>query len=100
MTLVIEDDFGEAENLDHGLISGGVARERWSIHPDDPLSARGETHWTEVVERDGLRLRTETFTEMSCDVATFFLRGRLEAWEGDSLVYEREVDEAVPRDFM
>lgn len=100
VTLVIEDDFGEAENLDHGLISGGVARERWSIHPDDPLSARGETHWTEVVERDGLRLRTETFTEMSCDVATFFLRGRLEAWEGDRLVYEREVDEAVPRDFL
>ncbi|WP_375688504.1 CocE/NonD family hydrolase [Pseudooceanicola sp. LIPI14-2-Ac024] len=100
VTLVIEDDFGEAENLDHGLCAGSVARERWSIHPDDPLSASGETHWTEVIERDGTRLRTETFARMTCDVASFHLSGRLEAWEGEELVYERDVTASVPRDLM
>ena len=100
VTLVIEDDFGEREILDHGLIAGGIARERWSIHPDDPLSAEGETHWTEVVERDGIRLRTETFAKMTCNRDTFFLTARLEAWEGDALVYERDVSEEVPRDMM
>jgi len=100
VTLVIEDDFGEAENLDHGLISGGIARERWSIHPDDPLSARGETHWTEVVERDGVRLRTETFATMTSDASAFHLTARLEAWEGERLVYDRDVTEEVLRDMI
>ncbi len=34
---VIEDDFGKVKDADHGLIAGSVARERWTIHPDDPL---------------------------------------------------------------
>ncbi|WP_176440865.1 CocE/NonD family hydrolase [Oceanicola sp. 22II-s10i] len=100
VTLVIEDDFGEAENLDHGLISGGIARERWTIHPDDPLSARGDCHWTEVIERDGLRLRTETYSTMTSDATTFHFSARLEAWEGDRLIYDRDVKTEVPRDMM
>ncbi|MGH1424520.1 MAG: CocE/NonD family hydrolase [Pseudooceanicola sp.] len=100
VTLVIEDDFGEAENLDHGLISGGIARERWTIHPDDPLSASGDTHWSEVVERDGVRLRTETYARMTCDMEMFHLSARLEAWEGDRMIYERDFKDEVPRDMM
>jgi hypothetical protein len=96
-SLIIEDDFGEHRDPGHGLISGGVARERWEIHPDDPLSARGQTHWTEVVERDGLRLRTETFSAMHADAETFHLTGRLEAWENDQLVCTRDVSVKVPR---
>ena len=96
--LVIEDDFGLAENLDHGLISGGVARERWEIHPDDPLSANGRTHWTEELTRGDWTVRTETHAEMWSDAANFHLSARLEAWEGDELILLREVSETVPRD--
>ena len=39
-TLEIIDDFGAVEDQQHGMVSGSVAREWWSIHPDDPLSAR------------------------------------------------------------
>ena len=39
--LTIVDDFGLARDLEHGLETGGTARETWRIHPDDPLSARG-----------------------------------------------------------
>jgi hypothetical protein len=46
-TLEIIDDFGAVEDQQHGMVSGSVAREWWSIHPDDPLSAHGKTHWTE-----------------------------------------------------
>ncbi len=98
VSLIIEDDFGEAENLDHGLITGSLARERWDIHPDDPLSARGETHWTEVVERDGVRLRTEATCAMWSDETDFHLTARLEAWEDDRLVFDRDLTERVPRD--
>ena len=97
MSLVIEDDFGEAENLDHGGIAGSVARERWDIHPDDPLSARGSAHWSEVVERDGTRLRTEARCGMWSDRESFHLTATLQAFEGDALIFETEKSFILPR---
>ncbi|HQY43526.1 MAG TPA: CocE/NonD family hydrolase [Paracoccaceae bacterium] len=100
VSLIIEDDFGEYENADHGGIAGSVARERWDIHPDDPLSAHGSAHWTEVVEREGRRLRTEAFCSMRSDATHFHLSARIEAWEGDELTYARNHEESVARDFL
>ena len=99
-SLVIEDDFGKIRDLDHGLINGSVAREHWTIHPDDPLSARGSCHWTDELERDGIRLRTETRCEMWSDETHFFLTARLEAFENDALVHDRDVTDSVPRDLI
>ena len=100
VTLVIEDDFGELRDLDHGLINGSVARERWSILPCDPLSARGECHWTDETERDGIRMRTEARCAMWADETTFHLEARLEAFENDSLVFETGKTSAIPRHRM
>lgn len=100
ITLTITDDFGKRRDVAHGLISGGVSRETWVIHPDDPLSALGRTHWTEETERDGLALRTETFAEMTSDAGFFYVTGRLEAYENDVLVYARDVQDRVARDMM
>lgn len=96
--LIIEDDFGKVEDADHGLVSGSIARERWSIHPDDPLSARGILYWTDEMERGDWKIRTETFSEMWSDTGKFFLKARLAAYEGDRLVYERDIVDEVPRD--
>ncbi|MCC5973253.1 MAG: CocE/NonD family hydrolase [Rubellimicrobium sp.] len=100
VSLIVEDDFGLIEHLDHGLINGGVARERWEIHPDDPLSARGTTHWTEEMARGEISLRTETYGEMWSDAKTFHLRARLQAFKGNEIVHDREVTEAIPRDLV
>ncbi len=96
--LRIEDDFGKVQDADHGLISGGTARECWTIHPDDPGSAFGRCHWTEEMERDDIALRTETYSEMWSDATTFFLKARLEAWENGKLIYESDLRDAIPRD--
>jgi len=98
VSLIIEDDFGLAEHLDHGLITGSAARERWDIHPGDPLSARGWTHWTQEQAREGWSVRTETYTEMWSDATHFHLKGRLEAYEGGALILARDVAESIPRD--
>ncbi|MCV0393999.1 MAG: CocE/NonD family hydrolase [Rhizobiaceae bacterium] len=95
--LVIEDDFGAARDLDHGLVAGTVARERWSIHPDDPLSACGKTHWTETLSRGNWSVRTETRSTMRCDAENFRLSARIEAREGEELVFERNFEESLPR---
>jgi hypothetical protein len=98
VSLVIEDDFGKRRDSDHGLISGSKARERWDIRPDDPLSARGTCHWTMEVEREGIATRTETHSEMWSDAHHFFLRAKLEAYENGALIFERDVEDKIPRD--
>lgn len=95
--LVIEDDFGEVEDLDHGLITGKIARERWSIHPDDPTSARGETHWTQVLRRGDWSVRTEAKTWMWADQTHFHLRARIEAIEGKRRIHLRDEEAQLLR---
>jgi hypothetical protein len=100
VTLSIADDFGEVRDLAHGLANGSIARETWTIHPDDPLSASGRTHWTQTLSRNGWSVRTETSAEMRCDAQNFIVSARIEAYEGETLVFERNFEESVPRDLL
>ncbi len=100
VTLSILEDFGSGRDLDHGLVHGSICREKWTIHPDDPLSASGVTHWTQTLSRDDWSVRTETSSSMRSDATTFYLTGRIEAYEGDILVFERNFTEEVPRDHI
>ncbi|HTO82110.1 MAG TPA: CocE/NonD family hydrolase, partial [Methylomirabilota bacterium] len=68
------DDFGEAENLAHGLIAGSLARETYRIKPDDPLSAVAEMRQTQTIARDAWRLRIETAMRMACTADAFLLK--------------------------
>ncbi len=98
VSLIIEDDFGEAENPETGLAAGSIARERWDIHPDDPLSARATIHWTETLARGDWQVRTEAHCTMRCDATHFHLAARIEAWEGGAMIHARDVAESVRRD--
>ena len=98
--LIIEDDFGKVKDGAHGGIAGSIARERWTIHPDDPLSAMGVCHWSDEIERDDIRLRTETKCTMWSDATTFHLSATLEAYENDVLIYDRSLTDQIPRDHL
>ena len=100
VSLVIHDDFGEVEDADHGLINGSVAREWWEIHPNDPLSARARTHWTDETRRGDWSIRTEAYAEMTSDAETFYLTARIEAFEGEKLVFSKDFDRRVPRQLV
>jgi hypothetical protein len=97
ITLSIIDDFGEVRDLEHGLANGSIARETWAIHPDSPLSASGKTHWTQTLSRNGWSVRTETSAEMRSDAENFMVSARIEAYEGENLVFERNFEEIIPR---
>ncbi|WP_299412364.1 CocE/NonD family hydrolase [uncultured Sulfitobacter sp.] len=97
-SLVIEDDFGKQQDAEHGLISGSCARERWDIHPDDPLSARGHCLWEDEMQRGDIQLRTRTECSMWSDADTFYLSAKIEAWENDTLVYTRDRNDEIARD--
>ena len=89
----IIDDFGKKWTRSMAY-TGSTAREWWSIHPDDPLSAHG-AHWTEVIERADWSVRTETYAEMWSDYETFYLKASLLAFYNGDLVFEKELNEEI-----
>ncbi|NGO52892.1 CocE/NonD family hydrolase [Allomesorhizobium camelthorni] len=100
VSLNIVDDFGEKRDSDHGLVTGSIARETWTIDPNDPLSAHGQTRWTESLSRNDWSVRTETFTTMHSDAENFHLTGRIEAYEGEKLVFSRDFEAKIRRDHI
>ena len=86
--------------MEHGLINGSVAHEHWQIHPDEPLSAKGECHWTDELERDGICLRTEAHCRMWSDQNNFYLCASIEAYENNKLIYNRSLTDQISRDNM
>jgi hypothetical protein len=100
VSLVINDDLGDAENLTHGLQTGETMTELWQVHPDDPLSARAVHTWEQRLSRGDWRVRTEAWAEMTATASHLRLQARLRAFEGDNLVFDRSFDEEVARQFV
>jgi putative CocE/NonD family hydrolase len=100
VALVVNDDLGDIENLTHGLITGETMSELWEIHPDDPLSARAVHVWEQRLSRGDWNVRTRAEAEMTGTASHLRMTARLTAWEGDTVVFERNFDEEVPRRFV
>ena len=52
------------------------------------------------MERGDISLRTETSCSMWSDSTTFYLNARLEAYENDTLIYERNTEDEIARDHI
>ncbi|MGH6854542.1 MAG: CocE/NonD family hydrolase [Aestuariivirga sp.] len=90
-------DFGSVEIKPHNLITGSGTRMTYSILPDDPLSAKMETHWTEELKRGTWAARTETYGRLTATKTHWIVWGRIEAYEGKKKVFEKEWNEEIER---
>ena len=97
--LVVEEDGGAVQDLDHGLCKSEVLTEHWEIGAD-PLSARAVHVWTQRLWRGDWQVRTEARAEMTGSATHLRMTATLTAWEGDGVVFERSFDEAVARRFV
>lgn len=97
VTLVVTDSTGLAEMPGHGMVAGDAMTERWTIHPDDPLSARVEIAWRQRHGRGDWQVSTASEVRMTCTATQLQMTARLRAWEGETLVVDRAWDERVPR---
>ncbi len=95
--LAIIDDFGMQNILPHGMIIWGAGRENYSIMPDDPLSAKMETHWTEGRKRGTWETRTETYGRLTATKTHWVVWGKIEAYEGRKQVFVKEFNETIER---
>ena len=91
------DDFGSNMDLENKLIISSKAQEEWSIHPDNPLSACGKTHWTEERSRGDWAIKTETYSKMFSDETYFYLEARIEAYENNNMIYQRDISKKIKR---
>ncbi len=100
VTVIVANDFGEVRDLDHGLVSGSKMSERWTIRPDDPLSARGEIWWEQTLSRGDWSVRTDAVASMRSDAGSFNVAARLGAWEGETQIFARDYRATIPRDHL
>ncbi len=77
-----------------------MTTDRYTIRPDDPLSARVEVAWTVRLARGDWRVETRTRTLLWATKDTFELEATLEALEGDALVHEQRWERSIPRDLV
>lgn len=94
--LLIENDNGANRDRAHGLESGSKTVERW-VNGPSALSARAEIAWEETLRRGDWSVRTETETAMWADAESFRFTATLRAYEGEALVFEKVLEDAVPR---
>ena len=93
-----DDDFGMIFDPATGLTTGSRVCQRFSIRPDDPLSATAEASWIQNLQRSGWQVRTETSTRMTSDSEYFYLDAQLKAYEQEGLAFERRWSDKIPRD--
>ena len=97
--LVVEDDGGEVENLDHGLVTGESLVERWEIG-DTPGTAKASHVWEQRLSRGDWTVSTRAEAEMTGNATHLRMFATLTAWEGDVVVFQRTYDEEVERRFV
>ena len=93
-------DFGENQDLDHGLISGGWMKENWAIHPNDPNSAKVDAKWENTGGRAGTMWRTSIKSAMHSDKTHFFITANLKAYENDKLIFEKDYSDKIIRNLV
>jgi uncharacterized protein len=97
--LVIEDASGTQAIAPHGRTTSDTSREVWTIHPDDPLSARARIEWHQHQTLGQWQISTLAQVAMTCTATAFHMTATLTAHEGETEVFRRDWDCTVPRDW-
>jgi putative CocE/NonD family hydrolase len=93
----VSDASGRGRYDDIDLIAEARSSERYRIVEDDPLSCEAEVTWTWQFERGDWNIRTETRTKVTCDKRDFIVSARLEAYENERCVFERDFAQRIRR---
>jgi len=99
-TFEIYDDFGIQHIKRYNLNSEEVCHERYTIHPDNPTSAKAEISWKEGLSRGDWNIETETQTRMTADKDFFHIEATCIAKENGDVVFRKNWIEKVERKLL
>ena len=74
--------------------------DRWSVHEEDPLSARSEHHRLFSVTYGDIECEVQTHSTMTATATDFHVQDTLEAFENGNRVFVRSWSRAIPRDHV
>jgi hypothetical protein len=84
-----------------GTVLSDVSDRRYTIHADDPLSARATMEQTAGFTRDDWAVKIHTFAEQTATADAFHLTARIRCWhDGDELFFENDETFTIPRNGM
>ena len=95
----INADNGKTRFERSGMEMGSTSLQRYSIHPENPLSAKAEYEWEwEYGRGETWKTKTFTRTEITSDETHFLMKALCVAWENGQEVFRKTWDEKYPRD--
>lgn len=101
VSVIVEDDMGDIQFLDHGLRVEQYAKEVYSSHPVDATRTRADIEWTyrasRAGEKDHFAVSVFSRYHLHCDETTFYLKAEQHAYEGETLVSDRSWEREIPR---
>jgi hypothetical protein len=98
--LRFDDDGGRLRYTGSGMEVDDRATEITSVRDGDPLSLRVEIErWVEL-QRGAWQVRVQSRCAMTADATHFHLSHALDAYEGDTRVFSRSSDKAIPRNLV
>jgi hypothetical protein len=96
-SVVINRDLGAYRLEQDGLEFDGRAIERFSLTEGDPLSARAEIEWHYRMRRGDWEISTLSRTILTGDARQFRVSVTMDAFEGETRIFSREVTRDLPR---
>lgn len=96
--LEIKTDNGRQRYRETGLELDSNSLQRYSICPDDPLSATAHYQWRWSYQRADWHVTTQSTITMSCSETTFNVIAEIIAWEDGEAVFRKSWDKKYPRD--
>ena len=94
--LIVSADFGAQRLLSHGLEVGSTCEEIYSIHPDDPLCAKAEIHWTQTRGRGEWQTAVECRGRQWADKEHFYLESEVSARLGGEEIFAKRWERKNP----
>jgi len=91
---------GGRRTLPSGVEIADEGVETFTIRDGDPLSARVRVEASVELNRDGLRTRIDTESELWCDAEQFHTRSLVRASENGEQIHKAEREKRVPRDHV
>lgn len=83
----------------NGITYGTENYNTFTIKENDPLSAHVQCDWNVIVKDDDIDTKVITTSSMYCDLDYFYLDNYLEAYEDDKLVFTKEWNDKIKRNF-
>ncbi len=100
ITLETFEDFGrQFFNSSQSEIDFTI-HQQFSIHPDDPLSAKNDIALKVDMGRDGWWTGLECRYQMHCDHDHFYITARWKAFHDNEVVFEKPFNCTIKRNFM